>query len=472
MTFVGSRAGLVALCLYLAIGGMVCRAQDWPTFGHDERRGAASAVGLRFPLARAWVHQAEHAPSPAWPPPARADYYHYKKDLNPRVTFDHAYQVAAVGERIYYGSSTDDSIVCLDAGDGMVRWTFHTEGPVRLAPTVAEGRLYVGSDDGHVYCLSGASGELIWERRIGPDKSRCIGNGRVISRWPVRSGVLVHDGVAYCAAGLFPGSEGVFLAGLDEETGATTMRRKLEQSVQGYMALTPHQLILPSGRTSPFMYRLEDGSPIGEISSEGGTYAVIGDDVLAAGPGDTGGQLSLARPDTAEHLMSVPGLHLISHEKYMFINDRSRLAALDRGRFIPLARRRAVLKQQQENARKLDGAEAKAEVTRLEKELEAVSERMESCWLWKTPCDHLESLILAGDKLYAGGNQLAGPLHVLRVSVQVARPINDRPINDRPLNLVYPVAPAPATFVPLCRGNHGMPFSSAELMFRKPRVLV
>lgn len=45
-----------------------------------------------------------------------------------------------------------------------------------------------------------------------------IGNGRVISRWPLRSGVAVRDGTVYFSAGMWP-SEGIFVYALSVADG-------------------------------------------------------------------------------------------------------------------------------------------------------------------------------------------------------------------------------------------------------------
>lgn len=42
------------------------------------------------------------------------------------------------------------------------RWTFKTDGPVRTAPAVADGTVYVGSDDGSLYALDAETGEEEW----------------------------------------------------------------------------------------------------------------------------------------------------------------------------------------------------------------------------------------------------------------------------------------------------------------------
>ncbi|MHC4716060.1 MAG: outer membrane protein assembly factor BamB family protein, partial [Planctomycetota bacterium] len=101
------------------------------------------------------------------------------------------------------------------SGDG---WTFYTDGPVRYAPARWEGRLYVGSDDGHVYCLDAADGRLIWKHFAGPSNRKLLGNGRLISAWGISGGPVVHDGKVYFAAGTWP-VMGVLVCCLDAADG-------------------------------------------------------------------------------------------------------------------------------------------------------------------------------------------------------------------------------------------------------------
>ena len=153
-----------ALAVILSLGLGTARAEDWPTYRHDAGRSGVTAETLTLPLAPAWTHVPIRPPAPAWPAPAKADFWHHKRDLNPRVVYDRAFHVTVADGAVYYGSSADDRIVCLDAATGAVRWDFFTEGPVRLAPTVHDGRVYAGSDDGAVYCLDAGSGAL----RVAP----------------------------------------------------------------------------------------------------------------------------------------------------------------------------------------------------------------------------------------------------------------------------------------------------------------
>ena len=54
------------------------------------------------------------------------------------------------------------TIYCLNVGNGQGKWSFFTEGPVRLAPAIFDDKVYVGPDDGVVYCLKSENGDLVW----------------------------------------------------------------------------------------------------------------------------------------------------------------------------------------------------------------------------------------------------------------------------------------------------------------------
>jgi len=394
---------VAASCLSLALAAGA-RAADWPTYNHDAARSAVTDESLRLPLKTAWTHASPHPPAAAWPDPARHDYWHNKHHLNPRVIYDRAFHVAIAGDAVFFGSSADDRVVCLGLADGKVRWTFITEGPVRLAPTVADGKVYVGSDDGWVYCLSASDGHLLWKARPGPDDRRCIGNGRMISRWPVRTGVIVDDGFAYCAAGLLPTTEGVYLCALDAASGRQHWKQKVNQPAQGYLLASSDRLYLPTGRTGPGAFDRKDGRGQGGVASAGGGYALVAGDVVAAGPGDTAGQLDLSDAKTRHRIVSFGGLHLIARESRYYVHSRTHLAALDRAKYMPLARRRVAIQTQLKKLGKRKDAEAEAERARLTKEIDGCTAAMKTCWLWRAPCAEPYALILAGNTLFAGGD--------------------------------------------------------------------
>ena len=153
-----------AVCLLLAAVGLTAAiaqgaaAADWPTYGHDPARSHATAERLAFPLQPAWTWQSADPPRPAWGDP-KTDPVEEIQELR-RIHFDDVFQPVVADGALYFGSSADCHVYCVDAATCRLRWRFLTGGPVRLAPAVAGDRVYFGSDDGYAYCLRAAAGSL------------------------------------------------------------------------------------------------------------------------------------------------------------------------------------------------------------------------------------------------------------------------------------------------------------------------
>jgi len=307
--------------------------EDWPACRKDSRRGGITPEQLVFPLEEVWRYEAVQPPSAAWPGPAEHDFYNLGNTyrLSPTVIFDRAFQPVVAGKYLYYGSSSDDTVYCLNAANGETRWTFTTEGPVRLAPTVARGCVYVGSDDGLLYCLRASNGKLLWKYRVGPEDRRLPGNERMISRWPVRCGIVVEDDAVYCAAGLFP-NEGVYLCAVNARDGQEIWKQKINCSAQGYLLASPEALFLPTGRTAPQVFDRKTGNQLGEIPG-GGCFGVVLEDVYVHGGGERGGMVvSSARKRTK--IAQADGLSLIADQSRVYVLHEDRLLALGRDDYL------------------------------------------------------------------------------------------------------------------------------------------
>jgi len=198
---------LVCVCLLGLLGQG--HGGDWPMYRKDSRRSAITDEALRFPLRKAWIYRCAQAPRPAWP--AQPKLLH-------RVDYDAAAQLVVAEGLVCFGSSADDTVRALDLDTGRERWRFTAGGPVRLAPQIYRGKAYFAADDGWVYCLDARSGAAVWTFQAAPWDDCLIGNGRMISRWPCRTGVLVADDTVYATAGLFP-NEGIYAYALDAATG-------------------------------------------------------------------------------------------------------------------------------------------------------------------------------------------------------------------------------------------------------------
>ncbi len=385
---------LVATVLLLATGAT---AADWPTYRGDVRRSGVSPRTPAMPLAERWSHQPALAPRPAWPEaPARQDVYRKVYGLSPTVIFDRAPQPVVAGGRLYYGSSADDTVRCLDAASGKILWQFVTEGPVRLAPAVAGGRVYFGSDDGCVYCLEAADGSLRWKHRPVPADRRLPGNGRMMSLWPIRSGVIVDGGRAYFAAGLFP-SRKAYLCAVDAATGQPVWRQQVDISPQGYLLASPTRLFVPTGRTAPHIYLRADGRQVAPFPGGGrqqagfplggGCFGVLVDDVLVHAGGEKGG-LEFTAAAGREKIIAAAGLRLVAQGEMAYVLDMKQLRAIHRARYVELVRlRQKKKKTPQDEAR-----------------IAALEDGDQPAVLWQVPAATPYELILAGDDLLAGGD--------------------------------------------------------------------
>ena len=287
-----SRSSVLRVLAALAVWTLLVLpslASDWPTYRHDARRSAITDEHVAFPMRPAWVYICPQPPRPAWAEPV--------KNVN-RLDFDYAPHPVIAEGIVCFGSSADDTIRALDVETGYPKWEFATGGPVRFAPQIANGKVYGASDDGYVYCLDAATGKPLWTFRGGPYDECMLGNGRMISRWPVRTGVLVDKGVAYFAAGMWP-AEGVFLYALDAESGRIIWCNDTSNAgiprtshgvysvsgvnPQGAILASDSILAVPMGRCAPALYDRRTGrflhyQPGGLANGTGGSWAVIEDD--------------------------------------------------------------------------------------------------------------------------------------------------------------------------------------------------
>ena len=398
-----------AICLFglIALG----QAADWPTYQHDYARTGVARESLLAPFTDGWVHRSRHAPRPAWRGEAKWDGWNKVYDLKSRQIFDYAYHPVIADGLLYYGSSADDKIYCLDAATGEQRWTFFTEGPVRLAPTIAEGRVFVGSDDGQAYCLDAKSGKLIWKTQLGPRDYRIPGNSRIISRWPLRTGIVVIGNLAYCAAGMFP-SEGVLITAIEADTGKIKWQQKqTDLPAQGYMLASHTRLYVPAGRNNPVVLNRADGKRIRVVSGQGGTYALLTGDNLVFGPGKTG-TLGFVESNQSDQLATFKGNHMIVTPSRSFLQSDTDLSALDRSRYLDLARKRRPLKSRlgklQDELKKVKAGERQRQILKeagkLGKQLDEVQSAMQECFAWRVPSSQPLSMVLAGQTLITGGH--------------------------------------------------------------------
>lgn len=378
----------------------------------DGRRSGFFPVELTLPLRLAWRYEAA-APRPAWGAPARRSYWQRLEHLDPRVAYERVHPAVVTADAVYFGSSADDQVRCLDLATGRLRWRFFAAGPVRYAPTVAYGKVYFGSDDGSIYAVRCVDGQLAWRHRPAPEASALPGNGRMISPWPVRSGVLVLGDTVYATFGLYP-QQGVQAWALDAGTGESRWSQSLEVSPEGYLLGTDRLLIVPTGRSSPVGLDRATGRYLRTFASEGGTYAVVANDELVVGPGNAE-TLTSTSETTGQRLVAFQGRDLVATRQRSWLLRPGEVVALDRARQAELKKQAAALQTQ---LLQLESAAAstttplpqrRAEIARLGRQLADNRQAQASAELWRTASPEDLALIGTENLLFAGGsNSVAG----------------------------------------------------------------
>ncbi|MAE31570.1 MAG: hypothetical protein CMO43_08300 [Verrucomicrobiales bacterium] len=317
-------------------------AADWPSYRHDNQRSAITAETLKLPLAKRWQMIPAQPPSPAWAKPAKFDFYvspQSRKPLVHRLAYDHAYHATAVGDRVYYGSSAEHTVHCIDAYSGKERWVFFTDGPVRFAPSIHDGRVYAGSDDGTAYCLDAATGKLLWSHTAASEKNTLVPNdGRLVSPWSVRSSVAVDGGTAYFTSGFFP-HEGVYMSAVNALTGKATGRQHWKQhhlnkgSFQGYMLLSDSRIYMPGGRSTPFYFDRRTGKRLGQFAKGNGmgSFALLADNRIVHGPADRSGGVLTETGLTGDKVAShTDALDMIVDARVMYLLTTNKVSAMTR----------------------------------------------------------------------------------------------------------------------------------------------
>lgn len=61
----------------------------------------------------------------------------------------------------------DQTVACVDADSGALRWKLPTAGLVRGKPAVTDGRVFLATEKGRLLCLDAASGETVWDTPYG-----------------------------------------------------------------------------------------------------------------------------------------------------------------------------------------------------------------------------------------------------------------------------------------------------------------
>lgn len=202
---------------------------DWLTYRKDSRRSSRSEQSVPEKVSVKWQYAPEHP---------------------------HTATAPVTAGKFVFVAGSDGVVRALNSSSGELQWSVATGGAIRVPPTVAAGRALVGSADGFVYALEAATGRALWRFQAAPELRKIPVYGKLSSTWPVASGVIVEDGVAYAAAGI-ANYDGTHIYALDAATGNLRWQNNTSGvteggqgdgvSVQGDLLLHNNKLYLAGG---------------------------------------------------------------------------------------------------------------------------------------------------------------------------------------------------------------------------------
>lgn len=145
--------------------------------------------------------------------------------------------------RVYIGSG-DGNVYCLRLSDGARLWSVKTGGTVEAQPLVIEGAVFVGSADGILYALDAINGRLLWRYRT---EDKIVGGANWAPSTQGRGSVIVvgsYDNKVHCVA-----------AG----TGQRLWTYQTNNYVNGMPAVSRGQVIFGGCDGILYVVRLADG---------------------------------------------------------------------------------------------------------------------------------------------------------------------------------------------------------------------
>ncbi|MGI9471094.1 MAG: PQQ-binding-like beta-propeller repeat protein [Rubripirellula sp.] len=379
------------------------KSEAWSTYRHDNRRSGVTAVGLSFPLEKKWEYRSPQPPQMAWTGPAKWDAYSGNSGLQSMRNFDPCFYVTADDVNVYFGSSADDAAHAIDQETGEKRWSYVTGAAVRFPPTIVRGLVYFGSDDGCVYCCDAMTGELKWRQSANEPDKRIASNRKLISLWPVRTGVLADETHAIFAGSLVPWEKS-YLWSVDLETGEADgdrcFRRELSGvTLQGALLASSQRLYAPQGRAAPLTFDRSSGEPRGKVGEAGGVFCVLSEDeMLFAGPPhqkEKDDQIRVADMASRGSVASFSGTdRILVDDDVAWLAVGGKLKRLNRQQYVQAQRLRARSQKDMKEGL-ISPTIGQAVTTKSE-------ERMRDAWGWEVDSAAPLDLIKAGNCVVVG----------------------------------------------------------------------
>ena len=189
----------------------------------------------------------------------------------------------AVSGGVVYAGSFDGSVYAIDLTSGKQHWRFDTEGrqlesakfgydrrSIQSSPSIADGVVYVGSRDGHLYAIDATTGKARWSY------------AHDATSWSIAS-PAVRDGVVYDAS-----SDALFVHALDRSSGKELWRTNTKGPVWSSASVAGNFLFVGDGGGLVHALDARSGAERWTFQTRGNVQssAAVADGVLYIGSAD------------------------------------------------------------------------------------------------------------------------------------------------------------------------------------------
>ena len=141
--------------------------------------------------------------------------------------------------------SMNKVIYAIEEYSGNVRWMFETGGEVWSSPSYNGNEIFIGSDDGFLYCLD-IDGRLLWKTKL---------NGKVRSSSPCLSSDEEKEG-----SSVFIGTSNGGMFCLNQSTGTINWSKEISKPVMASPATTKDKVFFAASDKRIYCFRVKDGS--------------------------------------------------------------------------------------------------------------------------------------------------------------------------------------------------------------------
>jgi outer membrane protein assembly factor BamB len=155
----------------------------------------------------------------------------------------------SVANGIVYVGSQDKNIYAIGAYSGNLIWKFTTQDAIESSPAIANGKVYTGGDDGYVYCLDAYTGAFIWKTFVNGDLPFTF------AAMVLKSSPVVSAGKVYV------GSLDGYLYALDANNGGIVWRAKTDGQIESSPSVADGAVYFTAEEpTAGALYKLDANS--------------------------------------------------------------------------------------------------------------------------------------------------------------------------------------------------------------------